>query len=123
MTDAWGVLSETPDGTTAVTFERRYAATPAERWDAVPRPERVARWLGPLYGDLAVGGRYELRMGDDVPGSDENATGEILACDPPHRYEVSWVFPSEQVTYVSVEVRQDGDAAVLLLTHRGLEAP
>lgn len=121
MTEAWGVLTTSPQGST-VTFERRYATTPTDLWEAVSRPDRIARWLGPVYGDLVPGGSYELRMGEDVPGSPENATGEVLRCDPPHGFTVSWVFPSELVTRVDVAVRADGDGAVLALVHRDLGA-
>ncbi|MDM7832004.1 SRPBCC family protein [Cellulomonas edaphi] len=118
--DAWGVLSTSPGGT-SVTFERRYATSADDLWAAVTEPERIARWLGPVYGDLEVGGRYELRMGDDVPGADENATGEVLECDPPRSFAVSWLFPAELVTRVEVSVRPDGAGAILVLVHRELE--
>jgi uncharacterized protein YndB with AHSA1/START domain len=123
-TDAWGVLSSHPDGSSIVRFERRFATSPGDLWSAVTQPERVTRWLGALYGDLVTGGRYELRMGSDVPDSAENATGQIVACDPPNAFEVTWAFPTEEVTHVSVAVRADPDdagAAVLVLVHSGLE--
>lgn len=118
--DVAGVLTRTPDGVT-VRFERAYPTTPEDLWATLTEPARVARWLGPLYGDLRVGGRYEVRMGDDVPDSDENATGEVLACDPPHHLAITWVFPNEVVTRVEVEVRSDDVGALLVLRHVGLE--
>ena len=93
-TEMWGVLTPTPDGVT-VRFERHYATTPEDLWSSVTEPERLARWLGPLYGDLVVGGRYELRMGDDVEGSHQNAAGEVLECDAPRRLVIGWEFPGE----------------------------
>ena len=50
-TDVWGVLIPTPNGVT-VRFERRYATTPEDLWSSVTEPDRLARWLGPVYGDL-----------------------------------------------------------------------
>ena len=64
MVDPRGVLIP-GDGGVTVRFERSYRTTPADLWSAVTDPERLARWLGPVY--LRAGGRYELRMGDDVP--------------------------------------------------------
>jgi uncharacterized protein YndB with AHSA1/START domain len=117
--DVWGVLTPGETGVT-VRFERRYATTPEDLWACVTTPERLARWLGPVYGDLRVGGRYELRMGDDVAGSAQNAVGDVVECDPPRRLVLGWLFPGEDVTRVSVEVRADGDCALLVLEHVGL---
>ncbi|GEK20604.1 SRPBCC family protein [Cellulomonas xylanilytica] len=119
-TDLWGVLTPTPTGTT-VRFERRYATTPEDLWSCVTDPERLARWLGPVYGDLVVGGRYELRMGEDVAGSDQNATGEILACDAPRRMVLVWQFPGEPESRVTVDIAGDDDGALLVLEHLDLE--
>ena len=46
-------------------------------------PERISRWFLPISGDLHVGGHFQL---------EGNADGEVLACEPPHRYRVSWVY-------------------------------
>jgi len=119
-TDVWGVLTPTPTGVT-VRFERRYATTPEDLWSSVTEPDRLARWLGPVYGDLVVGGRYELRMGDDVADSSQNATGDIVECDPPRRLVLRWRFPGEPDSRVTVDVRADGDGALLVLEHLDLE--
>lgn len=119
-TDVRGVLTRTPAGTT-VRFERRYATGVDDLWSCLTDPGRVARWLGPLYGDLRVGGAYELRMEEDVAGSEQNATGEVLVCDRPQRLEVTWVFPDETSTLVTVDLRADGDGTVLVLEHRDLQ--
>jgi uncharacterized protein YndB with AHSA1/START domain len=119
-TDVWGVLTPTPNGVT-VRFERRYATTPEDLWSSVTDPDRLARWLGPVYGDLVVGGRYELRMGDDVAGSPQNAVGEVVECDGPRRLVVGWQFPGEPESRVTVDIRPDGDGAILVLEHLDLE--
>jgi uncharacterized protein YndB with AHSA1/START domain len=111
-----------------VTFRRRYPTDAADLWEAVTAPERLARWLGPVHGDLAPGGRYELRMGADEPGSDQNATGVVRSCDPPRSFAVEWCFPGERPSEVEVRVEpaapQGGAAeegAVLVLVHTRLE--
>ena len=125
-TDPHGVLTRDVEGV-RIDFSRRYPTTVEDLWAAVTEPERVRRWLGPVYGDLRVGGRYELRMGDDVEDSAENARGEVLECEPPSRFVVTWVFPTERETRVEVRVRPDeagvapgGAWSVLELVHTGL---
>jgi uncharacterized protein YndB with AHSA1/START domain len=117
--DVRGVLRLSPTGTT-VRFERRYATTADDLWSSVTEPERLARWLGPVHGDLRVGGRYELRMGDDVEGAPQNAVGEVLECEPPRRVLVGWRFPGEQESRVLVEIRPDGEGSILVLEHLDL---
>jgi uncharacterized protein YndB with AHSA1/START domain len=52
-------------------------------WDAITDPDRIRRWFLPVSGDLRVGGRYQI---------EGNAGGEILACEPPRRLALSWIF-------------------------------
>jgi uncharacterized protein YndB with AHSA1/START domain len=120
---ALGVLRLDP-GAAAVTFRRRYATDAADLWAAVTVPERLARWLGPVRGDLTVGGGYELRMGADEPGSDQNATGVVRSCDPPRAFSVAWCFPGEEPSEVAVRVEPAGaGGAELVLVHTRLEPP
>ena len=115
MTEIWGVLEA---GT--VTFTRRYATAAADLWDALTDPDRVGRWLGTVHGDLRAGGHYALAMGAD---ESQTATGEILDCDrAAGRLSLAWRFPGEDVSRVDVEVRADGDAALLVLVHSELTA-
>lgn len=118
-TDVWGVLVPT-GADVSVRFERRYPTTPEDLWASITEPSRLSRWLGPVYGDLRVGGRYELRMGEDVAGSQQNAVGDVLECDAPRRLVVGWSFPGEDESRVSVTIRPDGGGSVLVLEHLGL---
>ncbi|GIG23145.1 hypothetical protein Cch01nite_38690 [Cellulomonas chitinilytica] len=118
-TDPHGTLATDAEGTT-VRFERWYPTSVDDLWSALTERDRVGRWLGALHGDLRTGGRFELRMGDDLPGADQNATGEVVACDPPHGFAVSWAFPGEAETCVRATLRPDGDGVVLVLVHSGL---
>ncbi|MBW0255706.1 SRPBCC family protein [Cellulomonas sp. PS-H5] len=110
-------------GEASVTFRRRYPTDAADLWDAVTTPERLARWLGPVHGDLTPGGAYELRMGADEAGSDQNATGVVRSCDPPQSFAVEWCFPGERPSEVEVRVEPGaaGEGAVLVLVHTRLE--
>jgi uncharacterized protein YndB with AHSA1/START domain len=89
----------------AVVLRRRYDAEIEDVWDAVTSAERLRRWFLPVSGDLRLGGKYQL---------EGNAGGEILACEPPRRLKVSWLFgPDAEDGTSEVEVRltpgPDGD--------------
>ena len=97
----------------AVRFERRYPATPAEVWSAITEPERVARWLAPAT--VLDERSYRLDFGDG-----HETTGTLEVCDAPRALVVTWDFTGEPTSRVSVEVRPDGDGALLLLDHTRL---
>src|SRR6476646_127986 len=67
----------------AVRLRRTYDAPIEDVWDAVTNPERISRWFLPISGDLRVGGRYQL---------EGNAGGEIVTCEAPRRFRVTWVY-------------------------------
>ncbi|MDT0265132.1 SRPBCC family protein [Streptomyces sp. DSM 44915] len=77
---------------TTVLLSRRYDATLEDVWNACTTPERVARWLTPVTGDLRPGGSYQLTG---------NAHGEILLCERPTLLRVTWVF-GEDITPADV---------------------
>jgi uncharacterized protein YndB with AHSA1/START domain len=82
----------------AVVLEREYDAPIEDVWDAVTNPERITRWFLPITGDYRVGGRYQL---------EGNAGGEIVACERPNRFKVTWLFgePASPNDVSEVEVR------------------
>ena len=67
----------------AISLRRTYDAPIDEVWDALTNPERITRWFLPISGDYRVGGRYQL---------EGNAGGEILTCERPNRFRVTWVY-------------------------------
>ena len=67
----------------AVRIQRTFDSPIEDVWDAVTTPERISRWFLPISGDYRVGGRYQL---------EGNAGGEILTCDRPTRFRVTWVY-------------------------------
>lgn len=80
-----------------ITMRRTYAAEIQDVWEAITDPERITRWFMPVTGDLRLGGRYQLKG---------NAGGEILACEPPSRLKLTWIFGEPKESDISeVEVR------------------
>ena len=88
---------------------RTYPTSIEDLWDALTTIERLPRWFAPVTGDLEVGGQYAIQG---------NASGEVLSCEPPTRFEITWVYDAE-VSWVTVELTgtPGGDAATLELRH------
>jgi uncharacterized protein YndB with AHSA1/START domain len=92
-----------------VVVSRTYPTGVEDLWDALTAIERIPRWFAPVTGDLKVGGRYQI---------EGNASGEVLSCDPPSRFEITWEFGGE-LSWVAVELsgEPDGAEATLELRH------
>ncbi|GAB4079432.1 SRPBCC family protein [Modestobacter muralis] len=89
----------------AVTVRRRYDAAPADVWDALTDPARLARWFGPVSGDLRLGGAFQV---------EGNAGGEVTECDPPHALAVTWGGPE---SVVRLRLDPDGAVTELVVEH------
>ena len=82
----------------ALRMRRTYDAPIDDVWDAITSPSRLTRWFLPVSGDLRPGGRYQL---------EGNAGGEILACDRPSRFKVTWAYgePADPADVSELEIR------------------
>src|SRR5437660_1560339 len=92
---------------------RRYAASPAEVWQALTAPSSIGRWLGrsdevrlevggSFAVELAGGGRVEARVREVEPG---------------RALELDWHRLGEDASVVRFELREDGGGTVLVLDH------
>lgn len=105
------------DGRPAARFERRFATDAHDLWAAMTDPKRIGRWMAPVevHGEPATGTRYSIDFGEGGI-----TQGAITTCDAPQRFEVTWEHDDEPPSSVLVEIRADGDGAVLVLDHRRL---
>lgn len=87
-------------------LQRSYDAPIADVWDAIAQPDRIKRWFLPISGELRVGGTFQV---------EGNASGEILACEPPRRLRATWGDPT---SILEVRLTAQGDRdTVLELEH------
>ncbi|MGZ0147582.1 SRPBCC family protein [Kribbella sp. WER1] len=98
--------------TVTVLMRRTYRAEPEELWDALTDPERMRRWFWPVSGDFRVGGSFQL---------EQNAGGEILECEPPKRFKVTFGGPTSLLELRLL--RGSGSSTDLELEHSMAEAP
>jgi uncharacterized protein YndB with AHSA1/START domain len=101
--------TDTRDGqeVRVLVLEKRYDAPRDDVWHAVTTAERIARWLGPVSGDLELGGRYQI---------EGNAGGTVLRCTEPELLEVTWEY-GEGVGWVLLTLAEDGPGTRLRLEH------
>ncbi len=123
-----------PSDLATLRLERTFAASPEEVFDAWTNPTVLERWWAaqPTWTspgcevDLRVGGRYVLRMQDDVSGRVYAVGGEYREVDRPHRLVYTWCWEGKdgphpgEVSVVSVEFRAEGDGTTVVLDHSEL---
>ncbi len=91
----------------AVVATRGYATDIDDLWDAITDKERIPRWFAPVEGELALGGRYQIKG---------NAGGTVTACDPPRSFALTWEFGGG-MSWVEVELAEAGETTRLTLRH------
>ena len=119
MTDAelLGRLRE-EDGRGVVHVEDVYATDAQDLWEAITRPERLARWIGDVEGDLRVGGEFAARLTSGWEGA-----GVVEVCDAPHNLRVRMQRPGEEPTVMEAHLTAEGDSTRLVIEERGLPIP
>lgn len=110
LTEVLGRIERSVDGV-AVVFDRHYATSRDDLWQACTDPERLVRWFAPVSGELRPGGDFTIHFGDgDTP------LCRVVSCDSPER--LVWEWPTGDVaTLVTAEIAADGDGSRLLLRH------
>jgi uncharacterized protein YndB with AHSA1/START domain len=109
------------DGTGIVRMEDRFATDIDDLWSALTDPQRLARWIGEVEGDLRPGGEFRARW----VSSGWEGTGRIEACEPPRRLLLTMRdadpqpgLPEETATEATLAA--DGDQTILVVEERGL---
>jgi uncharacterized protein YndB with AHSA1/START domain len=110
----------TVDGKGVVRMDDRLAAAIDDVWSALTDPDRLARWLGEIEGDLRAGGEFRAHF----LASGWNGTGRIEACEPPRRLFVLTRAADEPDSdfhhELDVTLAADGDATLLAWEERGM---
>lgn len=104
------------DGTGIVRLEDRFDTDPDDLWSALTEPDRLARWLGEVEGDLRVGGEFRARYF----ASGWEGTCRVEVCDAPHRLVVRTSSPDEPDGVVEATLTAAGGGTILVIEDRGL---
>ena len=98
-----------------VRMEDRYDTSIEDLWSALTDPQRLARWVAEVSGDLRSGGdlRASFTSGWEGPG-------RLDECEPPRRLLLTLDPGREDETVIEAELFAEGDQTRLVVEERGL---
>jgi uncharacterized protein YndB with AHSA1/START domain len=100
----------------AVRVEALYDTDVDDLWQACTEPERLARWIADVQGDLRLGGEFEARFTSGWEG-----TGRVQVCEPPHRLVVLTREAGESAEcLIEATLSSEGEQTRLVIEQSGL---
>jgi uncharacterized protein YndB with AHSA1/START domain len=99
----------------AIRVEDVYDTDIEDLWRACTEPERVARWIGSVSGDLRVGGSIDVSLTSTWTGP-----GRIEACERPHHLLLRMEPETDGETEIEAWLTPEGDGTRLVVEERGL---
>jgi uncharacterized protein YndB with AHSA1/START domain len=103
------------DGKAVVRIQDRFSTDIMDLWSALTDPERLARWIATVDGDLRLGGEFRARFTSGWEGP-----GRIDVCEPPRRLLVTMSPGQDDQTVIEAEVIPEADQTLLVVEERGL---
>ncbi len=99
----------------AVRVDDVYDTDIDDLWDACTTPERLARWIAEVTGDLRVGGAIHARFTSTWTGP-----GRIEVCEAPSHLLLTMEPGADEEAQIEVWLSEDGDRTRLVVEERGL---
>jgi uncharacterized protein YndB with AHSA1/START domain len=119
-------MKTTIDSASALKIERNFDAPPARVFDALVKPDILAKWFAPsdefeVYVDrfdASVGGSYRIEMRHSG-GETHIAVGTIKELQKPRRLVYTWKWEGGEMpdTLVTWELAEKGAGTDLVLLH------
>jgi uncharacterized protein YndB with AHSA1/START domain len=104
------------DGKGVVRMEDRFDTDIDDVWSAFTDPQRLARWLGTVEGDLRLGGEYRFHF----YASGSEGTGRVEVCEPPRRLLLAHALGQPSETVIEATLTADGDQTIVVVEERGM---
>ncbi|NHN54840.1 SRPBCC family protein [Calidifontibacter sp. DB0510] len=108
-------MTKTDETRGAVRVEDVYDTDIADLWQACTDPERLARWIAEVTGDLRVGGTIRTVFTSTATGS-----ARIDACDEPHHLLITSEPGTDEEAQIEAWLTAEGDRTRLVVEERGL---
>ena len=99
----------------AVRIEELYDTGIGDLWEACTSPERLARWLAKVSGELKVGGIVELTFTSTWTGP-----ARVEICDAPHHLLLTMEPGTEDETQLEAWFTEEESQTRLVVEERGL---
>lgn len=99
----------------AVRVEDLYDTDVNDLWQACTTPDRLARWIGEVSGDLRVGGTIHASLTSSWTGS-----GRIETCDAPRHLLLTMAPGTDEETQIEAWLSEEGSQTKLVVEERGL---
>src|SRR5262249_12259685 len=85
-------------------------------WSALTEPDRLARWIADVEGDLRLGGEFHA-----VFTSQAESTGRVEVCEPPRHLRVVTVGTGNPNEHgIDATLTPGGEQTVLVVEVRGM---
>lgn len=110
-----GTMRATRDGKGAVRMESVYETNALDLWSALTEPNRLARWIAHVKGDLRVGGSLHARFTSGWEGP-----GRVDVCDVPARLLVTMAPGSDEETVIEALLTPEDGKTRLVVEERGI---
>lgn len=115
MTRIIGTMRRIDERVGAVGVEDVYDTDIHDLWSALTEPERLARWIAEVEGDLRVGGTIQASFTSSWEGP-----GRIDVCDAPNRLLLTMQPGTDEQTVMEAVLTPEGDKTRLVIEERGL---
>jgi uncharacterized protein YndB with AHSA1/START domain len=103
------------NGRATVRMEDVFDTTVEDLWSALTEPDRLARWLAEVSGDLRVGGHFHARFTSGWEGP-----GRVDVCERPHRLLAVLSPGRADETVIEARLAAEPDRTRLVVEERGL---
>lgn len=113
-----GTMSRLDDRHGAVRVEDVYATDIDDLWAACTTPERLARWIAEVSGDLRVGGEIEATFTSSWTGP-----GRVEVCEAPRHLLLRMQPGTDEESELEAWLSEAGEGTRLVVEERGLPLP
>ncbi|WP_375489801.1 SRPBCC family protein [uncultured Jatrophihabitans sp.] len=115
MSRILGTMRRLDDTHGAVRVEDVYDTDIDDLWSAITEPQRLARWIATVEGELQVGGTVYARFTSTWEGP-----GRVDVCDKPHRLLLTMQVGTDEEAVIEAVLSAEGPRTRLVVEERGL---
>jgi uncharacterized protein YndB with AHSA1/START domain len=117
MSHIVGTMRRLDETRGAVRVEDVYDTDIDDLWSAITDPERLARWVATVEGDLRLGGIVQAQFTSSWEGP-----GRIDVCEAPHRLLLTMAPETDEEAVIEAVLTAEGERTRLVVEERGLPA-